>query len=666
MLLRELTLHNFGGYRGRHTVNLAPPDDEQPVVLFGGLNGAGKTTLLDALQLVLYGKRGRCAGRANLAYDEYLRRSINRGVAAREGAAVELTFEATFDGAVSVFRVHRSWAPSDVGTNIREHLLVTRDDIDSILLTERWDELVEELLPLDISSLFFFDGEKIEALADPERAGRVVATAVEALLGLNLLDRLNVDLVALERRKRAVVADEGVKQQLAALEERVARARAERARLLQEQAARQNEVDRAEAELRNAERVFRREGGELFERRADLERRRQEAHERLKTIEAQLVEIASGSLPLRLVTNLLEQVRQQRQVEVDAHRAELLRDVLAERDDAVVNHVAAAAPDDVVASLRAFLSEDRRVRAAPADAARYLHASEDFDARLAFVYPNELDRAARESTDLLTERTAAEADVDELDRQLAAVPSEDAIAAATRLREECTQGLAEARARLTVAAEAVQDASKVVDTAEAELQRTYRDATAAIATEEDAHRVVEHAGRVRSTIGTFKTALLERHLNRIEAAVLDSLRRLLRKQHLVSDLRIDPETFELSLYDASGQTVPTERLSAGERQLLAVAMLWGLARVSGRRLPMVIDTPLGRLDSTHRQLIVERYFPAASHQVVLLSTDEEIDEGLLQTLGPAIGRSYELRHDDVAGGTSIVDGYFWGDVTDVA
>ena len=124
--------------------------------------------------------------------------------------------------------------------------------------------------------------------------------------------------------------------------------------------------------------------------------------------------------------------------------------------------------------------------------------------------------------------------------------------------------------------------------------------------------------------------------------------------------------FSVQLFDGRGERIPTERLSAGERQLLAVAMLWGLARVSGRRLPMVIDTPLGRLDSKHRSHIVERYFPHASHQVILLSTDEEIDQSLFASLEPWIGRSYELRHDDMAGCTQIVEGYFWEEVSDVA
>jgi DNA sulfur modification protein DndD len=128
---------------------------------------------------------------------------------------------------------------------------------------------------------------------------------------------------------------------------------------------------------------------------------------------------------------------------------------------------------------------------------------------------------------------------------------------------------------------------------------------------------------------------------------------------LVTDLRIDPNSFELTLFGPELDPIPAERLSAGERQLLAVALLWGLARVAGRDLPMVIDTPLGRLDSEHRALLAERYFPHAAGQVLLLSTDEEIDESLLQTLLPSISHAYILETDPSTHATEVRSGYFW-------
>ena len=126
----------------------------------------------------------------------------------------------------------------------------------------------------------------------------------------------------------------------------------------------------------------------------------------------------------------------------------------------------------------------------------------------------------------------------------------------------------------------------------------------------------------------------------------------------MSGLTIDPETFTVTLLDRSGRPLPFDRLSAGERQLLATSLLWGLARASGRPVPTIIDTPLGRLDSSHRKHLTERYFPFASHQVLLLSTDEEIVGDYLRSIRPFVTRSYHLAHDEKLGSTSVKSGYF--------
>ena len=152
-----------------------------------------------------------------------------------------------------------------------------------------------------------------------------------------------------------------------------------------------------------------------------------------------------------------------------------------------------------------------------------------------------------------------------------------------------------------------------------------------------------------------------RKLNKLEEEVKNCFLYLLHKSDLVHRIAIDSKTFGLSLYDLNGKQVPKHRLSAGEKQLLAIAFLWGLAKVSGRRLPIAIDTPLGRLDSSHRNNLVERYFPSASHQVILLSTDTEIGKKEYQNLQEteAIAREYLLQYNSNKRETTIKPGYFW-------
>ena len=163
---------------------------------------------------------------------------------------------------------------------------------------------------------------------------------------------------------------------------------------------------------------------------------------------------------------------------------------------------------------------------------------------------------------------------------------------------------------------------------------------------EDLGRMVELAGRTRETMQDFLRRATEQKIDRLSALVTESFRFLLRKKTLVERILIDPATFAITLYDSAGSVVPRQRLSEGEKQIFAVAVLWGLARAAARPLPAVIDTPMARLDAAHRRHLVERYFPNASHQVIVFSTDTEVDRHYYQVFQPAIARAYHLNYDE--------------------
>lgn len=185
-----------------------------------------------------------------------------------------------------------------------------------------------------------------------------------------------------------------------------------------------------------------------------------------------------------------------------------------------------------------------------------------------------------------------------------------------------------------------------------------------IAQSNDAH-ILNSITKVQSTLDQFRQRLTLRKLNQLETTVTKCFLFLLHKSNLVHRIEIDAQTFQLQLYDHQGQQIPKHRLSAGEKQLLATAFLWGLAQISGRRLPIAIDTPLGRLDSSHRTNLLNRYFPTVSHQVILLSTDTEIGRSETEQLHQqnTIARQYLLHYDLGQQQTTIKVGYFWDETS---
>jgi DNA sulfur modification protein DndD len=175
----------------------------------------------------------------------------------------------------------------------------------------------------------------------------------------------------------------------------------------------------------------------------------------------------------------------------------------------------------------------------------------------------------------------------------------------------------------------------------------------------DSIRLIEHSEKVRKTLKEFKSSAVKHHTKRLEKLILQRYKSLLHKESLVNHIIIEPDTCLIRLQSPDNYEIDPERLSAGERQLLAIAILWGLATASGRKLPVIIDTPLGRLDTAHRMNLVKSYFPKAGEQVILLSTDEEIDKRYFDELRPWIAKKYIFQHSETQKMTTIKEGYFW-------
>ena len=81
---------------------------------------------------------------------------------------------------------------------------------------------------------------------------------------------------------------------------------------------------------------------------------------------------------------------------------------------------------------------------------------------------------------------------------------------------------------------------------------------------------------------------------------------------------------------------------------------------SKKKLPVIIDTPLSRLDSLHRTALINTYFPNAGEQTIILSTDSEIDYMYYNLMKENVGDEFTLRYDEKTKSTSIEHGYLTG------
>lgn len=656
MILDSIILENFGAYGGRQEAILTP-EEGKPIILFGGMNGGGKTTLLDAVQLAFYGPKARISNRGRMAYKEYLRESINRSSDPGEGASITVRFRRVIEGENRNFELHRSWRVGVKG--IEETIRVLRDGLPDDIFTEHWDETIEAYLPSSIAHLFFFDGEQIKELAEGGHAAEILGTAIHSLLGLDLVDRLENDLKVFERKKKGEGLDPEAARKLAQARGELEEIDHQQEKAAMEEGSLVNEAGRLAKELRTREDEFRKEGGELFLQRKAIEDELRSTITKKQVAEAQLRELVAGPLPLLLVENLLAEVEQTVRHEAEIKRARTVQDILATRDAAILDGLKAIKiPAQSINSIAKTLDDDRRGWVERAQEELILDADDSLAPQIAHLRGTVLPTAAQQAKELTAKIATLDEKIARLESELGRVPTAERIADLQQELAAVQKAHQAKMAELEVVKVRRATLARQRQMAEARLDKIGDSDVDAQFAEDGRLRMLKHSQKVRETLEHFRTRIVQRHTENMEALMLESFRKLLRKKELVQGLTINPETFEATLTTKEGKPLPFDRLSAGEKQLLATSLLWGLARASGRPVPTIIDTPLGRLDSSHRRHLIERYFPSASHQVLLLSTDEEIVGNYLKELKPFISRTYLLEHNESAGQTNLTKGYF--------
>jgi DNA sulfur modification protein DndD len=655
MILDTIILENFGAYGGRQEAVLTP-EDGKPVILFGGMNGGGKTTLLDAVQLAFYGPKARLSNRGR-SYRDYLRDSIHRGSDPGEGASVTLRFRRVAEGETRHFELYRYWREGVKG--IEETVRVLCNGKLDDVFTEHWDEIIETYLPSGIAHLFFFDGEQIKELAEGGHAAEILGAAIHSLLGLDLLDRLESDLKVFERRKKAEGLDPEAARELHQARGELQQIESEQEKVAIQEGVLVNQAGRLGKELRAKEEQFRAEGGELYLRRKELEAELAQLKTWKTATEAQLRELVAGPLPFLLVDSLLGEVEQQARRETEIRRARTLQDALAVRDREVLATLEMENGDaEPIRKLARILEADREQRIGLAQEPLILDAEDGLSARLAHFRAVVLPQAKEQAHGLVEKLAGLEEKIARLEIEKDRVPTADRIEVIQRELDAARSAHEAKLAELEAVRVRKQALERQRAAADARLDKLGEHDLNARFAEDDRQRMLTHSRRVRETLGRFRARVVRRHVASMEVLMLESFRKLLRKTELVTGLTINPETFEATLAGRDGKALPFDRLSAGERQLLATSLLWGLARASGRPVPTIIDTPLSRLDSSHRRHLIERYFPCASHQVILLSTDEEIIGHYYEALKPFISRTYLIAHNEESRQTCLKSGYF--------
>lgn len=669
MLLKRVTIENFGPFQGTHTLDLAPSHPtggSRPIILIGGKNGSGKTSLQEAIRLCLHGRR--TLGNPRISdYHNYLRNKNHRKPGGKRASqsSVQIAVEIVESGHRRIYEITRSWRDA---SNIAEELQIRRDGEElQELYADQYQAFLEELMPLGLVEFFFFDGERIQKFAEQDGSDSVIADAIRGLLGLDVAARLQADLTIYVRTRDGGRPIGELQSEVEAVQARLRGTRELIEQISAEHTDAEQRASRLERAIKLQEQRIASEGGDFAVRRDELLKAKYEWQATLSSSEAELRDVANGLLPFSLVPELGEGVRRKVAEESARRLKEQTTKIFLATQTELLSELDSPAfwegtfgkqPDQEV---RGYVAKavsqlfGRVVRDSADPNPRTIHDLSERDQQLL------LASIETSLTDLPRRAASLTATIEEAHHRLSRIELDLQRAPREEVLEPFLNELGSLQSELGRVKHEQLNLEGVLNDARSEekaLERTIRKLTDHTKGLGERNSAVTLAGRVQDVLKSYEQELTLARVEHLSKCVTECYQVLAHKQSLCSRIQFNPATLALTLYDIRGEEVHRPLLSAGEKQILAIAVLWGLGLASGRELPVVIDTPLARLDAEHRNRLLSSYFPKASHQVILLSTDSEIDDAGLDVLRPSLARSLHLRFDSEGGSSAIVEGYF--------
>lgn len=146
---------------------------------------------------------------------------------------------------------------------------------------------------------------------------------------------------------------------------------------------------------------------------------------------------------------------------------------------------------------------------------------------------------------------------------------------------------------------------------------------------------------LQDSLQNYKARLIDKLRDRLKDLILQNYRKLIRNDN-VRGLEIDDD-FSIKLKDENDDAVVIENQSSGQKQILAIAIFWALSKLDKFNLPLIIDTPLARIDSENRANIIQNYY-ANGMQVIILPLNSEMGKKELEYAKHSLSQIYKIEN----------------------
>ncbi|MEM7476695.1 MAG: AAA family ATPase [Planctomycetota bacterium] len=649
MRLKRLKLKNFRCFYGESEIEFAGGDKN--ITVIHGENGAGKTVLLNAFKWVLY---EQLTSGVQLEKQIVTKRAIYE---ADSGDVLEAYVELEFEHDERRYLIKRR-VEAKVGSTPQSAKISEPEVILQVCgadgewrIQERPADVIGRVLPPDLHSYFFFDGERIEQIVKLAPAEQEqIATASKKLLGVEILDRADKHLAKARKELEKQLRDVGDSQtrllidEKTALDEKIDRQERDASEIKTNLDKLDEQNTEIEDRLRQLEDVK-----ALQERRdqlnEDLGRRKDALKEHSSTIK----KMVSGSAhnvflagPIQRFEGLCDELRERGELPAGIKK-QFVADLL-ESGKCIcgANLTAGSAHTQAV--------EGWLEKAGLVDVEEKAIRIGGSITQLSHELPrflNLLDSRQKMRQSDREEVARIEVELDDISDQLKSSPREEVASLEKRKND-----LKEQRESLTMDRGVLINSIMKARTRKDEIDDEIDKLEANEERQRLAKARVDAAGDARKRIVEIKELMEEDFRADLEQRVSRLFQQISPTPYVV---RI-PENYSLQLFDGDGENaLPTDG-STGERQILSLAFIGSIIELTreyqkrgdslpgpdSSHFPIVMDSPFGAL-SIYRTAAAE-HMPILADQVVVMVSPKQWDGDVERSMRNKTGREYVLRY----------------------
>jgi DNA sulfur modification protein DndD len=661
MKFNKLTIENYKSFQYPTAIEFPQSSEGKSIFLIGGMNGAGKTSIMEAVNICLYG-----------AKTDFLYKYINRKELAKGNAFVSFELELETDEHETIL-INRSWSAGATDSpkhkDLTEKLVVVKDGKRvSVQNKEMWQDYINATIPKGITQFFFFDGEKIQEIAADDHSEVRLKSSLEAALGIQYISRLSSDVLYLKQEERkgfVEITDEDITFK----ESELKKEQRKLTNKTQERNDLSEELERFKTDKEEAQDRFKAifnldpESSEVIKQK---EKKRIQLSNKSNQLDNQIKNLTEQYLPWALAGKLFDGVKQQINIESQSKKQDAISEnavALAQKivenfdnpEPITAEPLTATQKEKLHQRVLSLLQENKSAD----EVVKILNLSDRDTAKVL----NKIEEIEQSDVLLLEDVIKEKSELDfEIRSIQASLETSGTTDSEKELFEElqgtiegCNTQIGRLSVRLSNCNEEVVHIENKIKEIELEIGKLYEKHNFS----KEKVDFIEECDAIANLMTTYMVKLRKNKVHLLQEKTFEMYKMLSSKSGLIKDLEINNKTYEITIRDKSGHEMRKSGLSAGEKEVFALSLLWGLAQTSQLNLPIIIDTPLSRLDSVHRDNIVNHYFPNAANQVIILSTDTEVDNNYFKNLEPHLTGAASLEFSQNNELTTVKEGYFW-------